>query len=229
MLFRSMQNVPTSTAANGSDANSAGVTATFDLAPGQYLPDIDAGIQNILLLPIKIISFTALPKGTAVELNWTVAQQLDVNNYQVEYSANGVDFAKTITTVGASATNNAAYITTDGTPQPGTNYYRIKVINKNGSVVYSEIRKVNFGKAGAVTIYPNPASDKVNITLPTSLTNKSALISILNVEGKMISQLQIAKTGQTETVNVSSLPNGTYILRIVTNTEVVNRTIQVLR
>ena len=223
------QNTALTNATNGSDANSAGVTNPFTLLPGQYLPDIDAGLQNVQILPIKIISFTALPKGAAVELNWNVAEQLDVNSYKVEHSSNGVNFVKTITTVTASATTNATYITTDATPVQGLNYYRIKVINKDGSIAYSEIRKVNFGKAGTFTIYPIPATDNVNITLPTSLIGKSATISILSVDGKLISKKQIANTGQTETVNVSSLTNGTYIVSIVTANEVVNKTIQVLR
>jgi SdrD B-like domain/Secretion system C-terminal sorting domain len=223
-------NVTAGDATLGSDANTAtGRTSNFTLIPGQYLPTVDAGIKNIQLLPIKITSFTAVPKGNQVNLQWIVSEQGNVATYEVETSADGRNFAN-ITTVSSNGNQGATYDAVHIAPVVGINYYRIKTVEKDGAISYSEIRKVTFGKGGDVIIYPNPVSTGVvNISLTGSMIGKSATVSILSMDGKLISQQQIANTSQTETIDVSRLANGSYVVRLITTTEVVNKTIQVIR
>jgi SdrD B-like domain/Secretion system C-terminal sorting domain len=214
----------------GSDANTAtGRTSNFTLTPGQYLPTVDAGIKNVQVLPIKIASFTAVPKGSQVQLDWIVAEQINVATYEVLTSTDGRTFTS-IATLAATANQSDNYNAIHSNPVAGLNYYRIKSIDKDGSVSYSDIRKVNFGKGGDVIIYPNPVQTGViNITLTGNMIGKSATVSIVSMDGKLISQQQIANTNQTETIDVSKLASGSYIVRLITNTEVVNKTIQVIR
>jgi SdrD B-like domain/Secretion system C-terminal sorting domain len=221
-------------ATNGSDASTVagpnfGRTVAFPLTAGQYLPTVDAGIRNVQLLPLKVESFTALPKGSQVNLQWTVSEQINVASYEVLFSADGRTFTTTIATVAANANSNATYDAVHTTPVAGINYYRIKSIDKDGTVSYSDIRKVTFGKGGTVSVYPNPAVDVVNISLTGTMVNKVATVSILSMDGKLLSQQRIANTGQTETLDVSKLSNGTYIVRLVTDEEVVNKTVQILK
>jgi hypothetical protein len=181
------------------------------------------------VLPIKITSFTAVPKGSQVNLQWIVSEQTNVATYEVEASVDGRNFAE-IVTISNNGNQGANYDAVHITPVAGINYYRIKTIEKDGTISYSQIRKVNFGKAGDVIIYPNPASTGViNITLTGSMVNKSATVSILSMEGKLISQQQIVKTSQTETIDVSWLASGSYIIKIISDNEVVNKTIQVIK
>jgi hypothetical protein len=223
-------NVTPGDATLGSDANTAtGRTSNFTLTAGQYLPTVDAGIKNIQVVPVKIISFTAVPKGSQVNLQWIVSEQTNVATYEVEASVDGRAFAE-IVTISSNGNQGATYDAVHSTPVAGMNYYRIKTIEKDGTISYSEIRKVNFGKAGDVIIYPNPVSTGViNITLTGTMISKSATVSILSMDGKLISQQQIVKTSQTETIDVSRLANGTYVVRLITENEVVNKTIQVIR
>jgi serine-aspartate repeat-containing protein C/D/E len=125
----------------------AGRTAAFNIVAGNNFPNIDAGIINWArgnVLPIQLVSFTAQPQSNNVQLNWVVATETNVATYQVLYSSNGTSFSS-ITSQPATGSRNYSQLHT--TPQPGLNYYRLKVIDIDGSVSYSEIRKVNFGKA----------------------------------------------------------------------------------
>jgi hypothetical protein len=214
----------------GSDANTAtGRTSNFTLTPGQYLPTVDAGIKNVQVLPVKMESFTAVPQGNQVNLQWKVSEQINVATHEVEASIDGRTFAS-IATVASNGNQGATYDAVHTTPVVGINYYRIKTVEKDGTISYSEIRKVTFGKGGDVIIYPNPVqTGVVNITLTGSMINKSATVSILSMDGKLISQQQIANTNQTETIDVSRLASGSYIVRLITKAEVVNKTIQVIR
>jgi hypothetical protein len=214
----------------GSDANTAtGRTSNFTLTPGQYLPTVDAGIKNVQVLPVKMESFTAVPQGNQVNLQWKVSEQINVATYEVEASVDGRIFAS-IATVASNGNQGATYDAVHTTPVAGINYYRIKTVEKDGAISYSEIRKVTFGKAGDVVIYPNPVqTGVVNISLTGGMIGKSATVSILSMDGKLISQQQIANTNQTETIDVSKLASGSYVVRLITTTAVVNKTIQVIR
>jgi hypothetical protein len=230
-LFTSQtDNVTAGDATLGSDANTAtGKTSNFTLTAGQYLSTVDAGIKNVQLLPIKIISFTAIPKGNQVNLQWMVTEQTGVDKYEVETSVDGRNFAS-IATVSCNGNQSATYDAVHTTPVTGINYYRIKTTEKDGTISYSEIRKVTFGKSGDVIIYPNPVlTGVVNITLTGNMVNKAATVSILSMDGKLISQQQIATTSQTETIDISKLANGSYIVRLVTDAAIVNKTIQVIK
>jgi hypothetical protein len=203
---------------NGSDANiSTGKTANFTLVPGQYLPTVDAGIKNVQLLPIKFTSFTALPKGNQVQLQWIVVEQINVVTYEAQASSDGRIFI-TIATIAASTNLSDKYDAIHSNPLAGLNYYRIKSIDKDGSISYSEIRKITFGKDGDVIIFPNPVSTGfINITLTGSMIGKAASVYVISIDGKLITQYKIANTNQIETLDASKLASGSYIIKIVTD------------
>ncbi len=212
----------------GSDVNNIGTSYTIVLSAGENNDNIDAGLVSTIVLPIKITSFTALPKGSHVNLEWIVSEQTGVDTYEVEASADGRTFT-TIATVATNSNQSATYDAVHTTPVAGINYYRIKSVDKDGSVNYSIIRAVTFGKSGTVTIYPNPAVDVVNISLTGNMINKAATVSILSIDGKLISQQQFVRTNQTETIDVSTFANGTYIVRFITHNATVNTKLQITK
>jgi SdrD B-like domain/Secretion system C-terminal sorting domain len=197
-------------------------------ANGQNNHTIDFGFSPINVLPAKVITFTAQPQGNQVALRWTVADQSDISAYEVEVSTNGRNF-NNVTSVTAnndlSATYNAAHLT----PALGISYYRIKFVDKNGAISYSDIRKVNFGKAANVNVFPNPAKIEVNVTLTPAMINKAATISVISIDGRLMTVQKVSAASQIETIDVSKMANGKYIVRIVTGNEVINKTIEVIR
>jgi SdrD B-like domain/Secretion system C-terminal sorting domain len=207
----------------------AGRTGAFDIVAGNNFPNMDAGIINwpfSSLLPVPMYSFTAAPQGNNVLLSWQVGTELNLKGYDVEFSTDGRNWSG-IGTVAAAGRNSYQFVHT--APVSGFNYYRIKSVDKDGKFEYSEIRRVNFGRAGAISIYPNPAKNDVNITVTGAIINKPATISIIAMDGKILQQKRINAMSQTETINVSTLSSGKYIIRIVTDAEVVNKAIEVIR
>jgi hypothetical protein len=193
--------------------DNAGISST---TPGSV------SIPFTSILPIKIVSFTAMPNAGNVDLQWVVSIQTNVLKYEVEFSKDGIHFDK-IATNSSNGNAQSTYYAKHANPVVGINYYRIKTIENDGTISYSEIRKVNFGKLGSVLVYPNPvASGNVNITVTGSMVGKAATISIFSVDGKLIRVLKFEKINQTENVDISKLSNGSYILKITTLTEVVN-------
>jgi hypothetical protein len=109
------------------------------------------------------------------------------------------------------------------------NYYRLKMMDRNGDFKYSDIRRVNFnGGIKDVLVYPTPASRIVNVTLTTAMLNKPLNLTLISADGKLVKQQRAAAASQTEVLDVSNLPNGKYFLTIQSNDAVITKTIVVM-
>jgi hypothetical protein len=181
---------------------------------GQNNHNIDFGFTTFNILPVQLLSFTAIPRGSQVALTWKVTDQVNINSYIIEHSINGTAFTS-IQTVTAAANNDVTYKAIHANPANGINYYRIRIINGDGSVKYSEIRIVLFNGRGIVSIFPNPTTDHVNIQLSESWQGKDLSIKIINQLGQSIIFKHLVNASQVETINVSKLPVGIYAVHLL--------------
>ena len=168
-------------------------------------------------LPVKLSSFNVTSKNNDALLGWTVENQdATSSHFEIERSTNGTDFSS-IGTVNATSESKATYSYTDENINlSGTVYYRLKMVDKDGQFAYSDVKSVQFKNAGfAVTLYPNPVQNitKLNITLDQAQVIK---VSINDALGNRINQMEI--TGQKgmneKTIDLSSVPKGSYMIRI---------------
>lgn len=92
-----------------------------------------------------VTSLSATPLDSHVLLSWTTTgSSIDV--YELERSKNGIDFA-TIARIEPGSVNTE-FMETDFQPLDGMSYYRIKVIDADGNITFSNATPVKY-KAGA--------------------------------------------------------------------------------
>lgn len=185
----------------------------------------DYVVLKTSILPISLQQFTAMPKAEKVWINWSVASSANVHHYQVEYSTDNINFTGLGT---MPATQSRYYSWLHATPLTGANYYRLNITDANGAVTYSGVQTVVFGKRALLMVYPNPVKDILNITLTGSMINQSATIGLYSLDGRMLSRKKINALNQAESVDVSHLPGGQYILKIDTDHESFVRKIRVM-
>lgn len=65
----------------------------------------------------------------------------------------------------------------------------------------------------SIRIYPNPASDYLNIYLPKSNTSKSSYFQIVNIQGILMQTIEHIKTDITYMLPITQWPNGTYFIQ----------------
>ncbi len=147
-------------------------------------------------LSVSAMKIKATAKESAAVVSWTVAAEKDVNNYIVERSTNGVAFESIHNTI-ANNSNNSNYSYTDNLALAGNNFYRIKVINMDGTVQYSEVVKVIIAdKKEGISIYPNPI---VGRTMHLQLNNLTAgiyTLTMFTADGQQVLEQSIACNGE---------------------------------
>jgi len=107
-------------------------------------------IQNLLLANAEILEFRAEPSPNQITLAWKTGQEDNISIFHVERSANNEDFLK-IGEVSPRG-NNSSYEFIDDSISRTKNiyYFRIKVVNNDGTFQYSE----------SLPVIPNVSSTK---------------------------------------------------------------------
>jgi alpha-tubulin suppressor-like RCC1 family protein len=160
------------------------------------------------VVPIKLSIFTCVANGNTAYLNWQSAEEINAGKYMVEYSKDGSNF-QSIAIINAKGSNSKYnYIHQQVS---GTAFYRLKMMDKDGSFKYSEIRVVKFDSKAGFTIAPNPANDIVYVFTKSNIIIKS--IQILSIDGQVVKILNSYNNGQE--ISISNLAKGTYILKVL--------------
>jgi uncharacterized delta-60 repeat protein len=169
---------------------------------------------SLTVLPLKLLSLSAKKDGETNLLQWTTVQEINIDRFEIERSLNGKDYSS----IGKINAGLSKYNFTDEKPFTGINYYRIKMIDKDGKFEYSPVRTLIHSASFYVSIYPLPAKGRLNMQIESSKAEK-ANISVTDVSGKtLITNSVMLAAGVNNTFsNVQSLGKGVYFLKIVTS------------
>ncbi|MNK17962.1 hypothetical protein D3C87_361590 [compost metagenome] len=203
-------------AINMGDDNAVPVEVTVDLAgQSRKIGTVDMGAyeNTITPLPVKLIGFTAKVQQAAVLVKWLTETETNNDYFLLERSSDGVNY-NPLTKVASKGSAGYSYQFTDDRPLSGTNYYRLSQTDKDGTKVTFYPEVVNFSLQGEpqVEIYPNPVrGDKVTIGLAGQKFTK---LQFVNLQGQSLQSLPIKGNDQEKTIDVSSYPKGTYLIRL---------------
>lgn len=192
---------------------------------GDFDSGCSAGAQGYtvskLALPVNLISFKARKiNSTQVQLLWTTADEENFSHYELEKSLDGIEFknVQNIPTIEENS-NIKNYGSKNFQIQQTTQYFRLKMVDLDGSFEYSPIVSVD-GENASIQVFPNPTHNKKFTLLMDNTT--PVIINIYNIAGQL--QKRIIENGSTQ--YEISLPEGgnekMYILEFISGTEVQN-------
>lgn len=158
-------------------------------------------------LPLKLLSFEANQQGKQIVLNWKTADEINTSGFDVEKSVDGKSF-NVISHTNAKGASGNLYSSSDNNPFPGENFYRLKMIDRDGSFTYSNVVNVTYaGISSVIKVYPVPATSYVNFNVAATGT-----LYIYNING-LILKKQFLTTGINR-IDVSGLNDGIYYYRL---------------
>ena len=179
-------------------------------------------IQGAQTLPVNLLSFTAELQQNNVLTNWSVANEKNIKNYQVEHSTSGNQF-ETIGTLNAKATGvNNDYQFLHQDVATGKNYYRLKMTDADGMVKYSATRLITLSRTTEVTLYPNPVKSILNVKIRRK-DGGSSTIKLLNSFGQQLKQMKVSGSTQ---IDMSGYPAGLYLVQVNDGAESITYKIQ---
>jgi len=171
-------------------------------------------------LPVELLYFNANRQNIDdVLLNWATAVEINNDGFEVqrmldnESTFQGIDWVEG----NGTTTIQQYYELTDNNPHAGISYYRLKQIDFDGTVSYSDIRAIEGERAAAeILVMPNPTQDVISVRFG-HVTSKQVQINIYAGDGRLLLHKEYAiSTNQVlEIPETHDYPEGTYLLQAV--------------
>jgi hypothetical protein len=155
-------------------------------------------------VPVILTSFDARNVNDKAELIWNMADESAVSGYEIEKSADGIEFTP-VKQMTVSPTSKYSFID-EGIPGISTVYYRVKITATNNKTTYSKIIRISFNLGNNFQVVPNPALNSITL----QGVRKQGCVSVIDLSGKTILTKQI-KPHVVE-VDISSLHPGLYVV-----------------
>jgi hypothetical protein len=166
-------------------------------------------------LPIKLTSLNGrLNTDAEANITWTSSLEENSFKYEVQRSADGKNFV-TVGTIKAAGTSveTVKYSFNDPLPGSGAYYYRLKMIDIDGSAEMSKVVYVNSKKGnGVVTkVFPNPFTSEVQLIGATSSDLTPNNIKVFSVTGQLV---KYSIVGANAIAIDVTAPKGLYIVKV---------------
>lgn len=169
-------------------------------------------IGGVSLLPVTWHEVAARADQAGVRISWSTATETNTDYFTVERSTDGQHYSPLRTIPAAGYSQQIRYYAyRDRRPHPGTNYYRILQMDRDGQFSYSRILAVDWSRkqSRALTLAQNPVGD--NLQIEGLRHEERARVRIFQVNGRVWED-QWLEPGQS--IPVSHLPRGMYLLQV---------------
>lgn len=172
------------------------------------------------ILPVRLVSFTAVNAGQTVKLNWKTTGT-GLRHFEIEQSRDGSNFTP-VGLLPAVDNNGAGQLyqhTVIQTAAP-VYYYRLKMTDKNGSVAYSTILAVQPDARKDLFLSQNPVHNELRLQVTA---DEKTILSVIDTRGAVIIKRQGFAAGSNSlTIDVSGMARGVYYI-VVTRASGIQR------
>ena len=199
--------------------DNTGANGSFVMEPTSGSIVSGSNCDNLFVLPIKLVSFTGAAVNGQASLNWVSSVEINAYSYEVEQSANGINFTK-VATVAAKGIASSYAINVNQPFELG--YYRLKMIDKDGSFEYSAVVLVKMAKAvKALSLSVNPtvvaSGSNYTMVINAATYRGVANIQIYNAAGAMVTNQRAIINSEITLVNANAgkLAKGSYFVKMI--------------
>ncbi|MCG8326184.1 MAG: alpha-amylase family glycosyl hydrolase [Chitinophagales bacterium] len=175
-------------------------------------------VQQQASLPVELAGFSVRKGDQVALLNWQSAQEVDFKGYELQRSTDGIHFDYLAWIPGKGEEGHQLYDYTDRSIINGnTYYYRLKLIDIDGSFEFSEIQSISFNATETlpIEVFPNPALETIKMRWSSQFENDGQL-TIYNQIGKAIHKKSISlqQGRNVQNLTISDWPTGVYYIDI---------------
>ncbi|MFZ1518400.1 MAG: T9SS type A sorting domain-containing protein [Ignavibacteriaceae bacterium] len=191
----------------------------------EILQGTKIAVTDLSMLPVELTSFTATAKAGKVNLIWNTATEINNSGFEIERSFDGNSFVTVGFVKGSGTTTQPkSYSYTDAVELQGIEniYYRLKQVDYNGAINYSDVVSVLFDIPTEFALgqnYPNPfnPATKIKYSVPQ---NSLVTIAVYDLTGQEVALLlnEVKEAGNYEiNFDASQLSSGVYFYKMSSN------------
>ncbi|MEP6673706.1 MAG: chondroitinase-B domain-containing protein [Ferruginibacter sp.] len=217
---------------NGIDAQGQTRSAAYDVGCDElngtgsvlYYP-LDSNLvgagkpSSIIVVPVHLLDFNAVQINKNIRLNWKVENEISFKAYEIQWSQDGIHFT-TLASIAAKGISTAAvYSYLHNNPSRGVNYYRLKMIDLDGTYQYSSIKKIIQAGNVSVSVYPNPVVSLFTVDAENIVSKKTILV--IDASGRTVSRIETS-AGQIS-IDAKKFTAGLYLLQVIAENKTVGK------
>ncbi|WP_462253730.1 T9SS type A sorting domain-containing protein [Ekhidna sp.] len=207
-------------------SNTTVTCADGNCCGGQCDPDIDAeagdGDGEIspgdgsasapTVLPVELVSFDWEDEISYLTIHWATASELNNEGFDLYKSTDGVNFTHMDFIQGAGNSNRILnYEYRDASPVSGANYYQLIQRDFDGTFDDLGIIRAFSNAIDLFTLYPNPASENVNVLFGNQFLNTTANVKLFTISGELVMNESVWVESKSMKLELSYKP-GIYFL-----------------
>jgi hypothetical protein len=162
-------------------------------------------------IPGMTLSFTVENANGDALLQWSTSEAYGLIRFVIEKSDDSIHFTaldSLAAAINGGSVHNYSY--TDHHLDTGMNYYRLRLVQQNGSYAYSPVRSVQ-GPAGGVSIWPNPVHHAL---IHINASTNAKRVRLVDISGKVILSQELR--GTLNTLHIGAVATGIYFLWVET-------------
>lgn len=161
------------------------------------------------VLPVTLATFSVFKEGATAQLEWTTTEEVNAQQFEIQRSGDAKTWTAIARKMAAGESKTVVkYDFIDANPLGGSNYYRLKMIDNDGTFAYSRIQSVDFDASSIATAFPNPATEKLRF----KNFEKIKQVTLHNMAGlKVIESQHVTIDG----LDISKLSPGMYAVTVM--------------
>ncbi len=163
-------------------------------------------------LPVVLSSFSATRKGNTAVLNWQTQTEINAKSFDLEILS-GNTYTKVASVAATNNPSGSSYNYIDNNTAKSNSLYRLKLIDRDNSFRYSEVRSVKgLSAVSDFSLFPNPSNGSAKVMI--SDVTEGTQVVLMDNAGRTIKTVTLKNSN---TVELNGLQKGIYLVK-VTNT-----------
>lgn len=164
-------------------------------------------------VPLTMLSFNAVNKPTTVTLNWTTENEINTSSFSIERSSDGVHFSSIGNKAAFNTSGTHRYEFDDMQPLNGISYYRLKQMDIDMSVFYTDMIAISRIDAdNGFSVYPNPVVDIISMVFTAN--DKQRNLRLFDSKGMLVKTINVPAGTTIIKTDMSGYAKGLYILSL---------------
>jgi glucose/arabinose dehydrogenase len=177
-------------------------------------------------LPVKLVSLEGRKTVEGVQLSWETSAEMGFAKFDVEHSTDRAGFVTVGTVDAKNAVTGAQYMFSHANYSNDHSYYRLKMVDIDGTSEYSKMIVVQ-GKELSAPAFVRPSvvnSGTMNLLLEGNYQS----LELTGVNGALVHRQNISGKRGAVDIPVSTITTGMYIVRLINDEEVKQQKIVIM-